>query len=67
VLTVDEDEKCFILDMDKATLEQAPGFDKENWPDMSDTTWGSQIFNYYHTRPYWEENERKTLTGGGRL
>ena len=30
-LTVDEDEKCFILDVDKQTLESAPGFDKDNW------------------------------------
>ena len=27
-LRVDEDEKCFILDLDKRTLETAPGFDK---------------------------------------
>src|SRR5579872_5459713 len=44
-LTVDEDEKCFILDVDKRTLESAPGFDKDNWPDMADTTWGSRIFS----------------------
>src|SRR5215831_14251819 len=32
-LTVDENEKCFILDVDKSMLESAPGFDKDNWPD----------------------------------
>src|SRR5690349_10072375 len=26
-LRVDEDDKCFILDVDKRTLESAPGFD----------------------------------------
>src|SRR5579871_3640899 len=36
---VDEDEKCFILDVNKKTLEGAPGFDKNRWPDMADTTW----------------------------
>ena len=44
VLTVDQDRKCFILDVDKAKLEAAPGFDKDNWPDMADPTWGKQIY-----------------------
>jgi hypothetical protein len=32
---VDEDRKCLILDVDKRTLESAPGFDKDNWPDKN--------------------------------
>jgi sporulation protein YlmC with PRC-barrel domain len=67
-LQVDEDKKCFVLDVDKETLESAPGFDKDNWPDMTDTTWGSEIYSYYGAIPYWEEYpERKTLHGGGGL
>lgn len=54
-LSVDEDDKCFILDVDKRTLQSAPGFDKDNWPDMADTTWATEIFSYYKTTPYWEE------------
>jgi sporulation protein YlmC with PRC-barrel domain len=64
-LRVDEDEKCFILDVDKNTLETAPGFDKDNWPDMADRTWASGVFEYYHATPYWEEE--KTYRGGGGL
>jgi sporulation protein YlmC with PRC-barrel domain len=60
-LQVDEDEKCLILDVDKKTLENAPGFDKSNWPDMSDSTWGSELYRYYNTEPYWET---KSLRGG---
>lgn len=63
-LKVDEDEKCFILHVDRPTIEQAPGFDKDNWPDMSDQNWGSQLSNYYKVEPYWEGSS-KTLTGGG--
>ena len=69
-LTVDQDEKCFILDVDRQTLETAPGFDKNNWPDMADTTWGQQIARHYGRTPYWEREpyeERKTLRGGGGL
>src|SRR5258707_1027599 len=65
-LRVDEDEKCFILDTDKRTLESAPGFDKDNWPDMADAAWVSEIFRHYGATPYWED-EQKTLKGGGGL
>lgn len=67
-LRVDEDDQCFVLDVDKRTLETAPGFDKNNWPDMSDTTWASDVYQHYGTTPYWEEfPEQKTFRGGGGL
>jgi sporulation protein YlmC with PRC-barrel domain len=68
-LSVDEDEKCFVLDADKATLESAPGFDKDNWPDMADKSWGSKIYQHYGQEPYWDETSDtgrpRTLGGGG--
>jgi sporulation protein YlmC with PRC-barrel domain len=67
-LQVDEDEKCLVLNVDKQTLENAPGFDKDNWPDMADAAWGGEVFRYYGATPYWEDyEERKTLRGGGGL
>ncbi len=54
VLTLDEDRKCFIFDVGKEKLERAPGFDKDNWPDMADSRWGSQIYGYYGVDPYWD-------------
>jgi len=53
-LKVDQDRKCFVLEVDKTQLENAPGFDKDNWPDMADQTWGEQIYSYYGKTPYWE-------------
>jgi hypothetical protein len=35
-LNLDEDNRCVILDVDKERLENALGFDKDNWPDMVD-------------------------------
>jgi sporulation protein YlmC with PRC-barrel domain len=66
---VDEDDKCFILDVDKQTLETAPGFDKDNWPDMEDATWRTEVFKHYNADPYWEDEQssRRTLSGGGGL
>ncbi|HUA85179.1 MAG TPA: PRC-barrel domain-containing protein [Bryobacteraceae bacterium] len=58
-LAVDEENKRFVLNVDKATLEKAPGFDKSNWPDMSDQSWGSRIYSYYGVNPYWESNIRR--------
>jgi sporulation protein YlmC with PRC-barrel domain len=51
-LKVDEDEKCFVLNADKRSMEKAPGFDKDDWPDMSDPEWESEISNYYRITPY---------------
>lgn len=66
VLTLDEDEKHFVLNVDKNTLKNAPGFDEKHWPDMADPSWGAQIFNYYGVHPYWEETtDTRTLRGGG--
>ncbi|GJL62650.1 MAG: hypothetical protein NPIRA04_13040 [Nitrospirales bacterium] len=48
-----QEEKVFILDVSKETLEKAPGFDKDNWPDMADVTWGQSIHKYYGYDPYW--------------
>jgi sporulation protein YlmC with PRC-barrel domain len=55
-LTLDEAEKQFILNVDKQTLENAPGFDKDNWPDMADPDFGSQIYGYYGYHPHWSSS-----------
>ncbi len=64
-LVLDEDEKRFVLNADSKTLENAPGFDKSNWPDMADTAWASQIFQYYGATPYWDDPGEKVRRSGG--
>jgi sporulation protein YlmC with PRC-barrel domain len=54
-LTLDTDQKCFVLDVPKERLEKAPGFDKNHWPSMADRTWASEVHAYYEVSPYWEE------------
>lgn len=46
-------DRVFILNVDKDVLKNAPGFDKDNWPNMADRTWGTEVYNYYGYRPYW--------------
>ena len=62
-LKVDEDQKCLILDANKKKLENAPGFDKDNWPNMADNSWGSEVSRFYGVAPYWEEEEVVTQVG----
>lgn len=52
-LTLDADRHCFILDISKERLEQAPGFDKDRWPSMADARWATDIYEYYGAAPYW--------------
>ena len=53
-LTLDADNKCFILNIDKERLKNAPGFDKDHWPSMADLRWATEVHSYYQRRPYWE-------------
>jgi len=52
-LTLDAEQKCFILDANKEKLENAPGFDKDHWPAMADITWAQQVHDYYGQQAYW--------------
>lgn len=47
-LVLNEDSKCFVLNVSKDRLKDAPGFDKNNWPDMSAPEFGGKIYDYYH-------------------
>lgn len=52
-LKIDADQHAFVLDVDKEMLENAPGFDKDHWPDMADRRWGEHVYSYYGSKPYW--------------
>lgn len=48
-------ENRAVLNVDKKLLENAPGFDKDNWPNFADSTWGNTIYKHYGYTPYWDE------------
>jgi sporulation protein YlmC with PRC-barrel domain len=60
-LKMDQAERQFILNMSREDLDKAPGFDKDNWPDMADPAFGLTIHQHYGRTPYWEH----TLTAAG--
>jgi sporulation protein YlmC with PRC-barrel domain len=46
-LKLDTEGEQFILNVDKETLKDAPGFDKDHWPNTADPTWRSKVDSYY--------------------
>ena len=52
-LSYDRGGDVFMMKANKELLKNAPGFDKNNWPDMSDPTRLSEIYKYYDSEPYW--------------
>lgn len=53
-LELDPEQRVFFLNADRETIENAPAFHEEEWPDFTDQNWGSQIHRFYGLRPYWE-------------
>lgn len=44
---VDTEKKCLILNVAKERFKDAPGFDKDHWPNFTDATFASRISDYY--------------------
>ncbi len=49
-LKLDTVQKAFVLDASREQLRNAPGFDKDDWPDMSDPTWIQSVNSFYAPR-----------------
>jgi len=56
LITVDSENEEIVLDISKETLENAPGFDKDNWPDVHDRDWVGDVYRYYGSQPHWEDD-----------
>ena len=54
-LTFGAEDHTVILDVDKDVLKNAPGFDKNHWPDNAqyEAGWLLDIYEYYGYSPYW--------------
>ena len=52
-LTLDTEDKRFVVDITAQRLKDDPGFDKDHWPTMADATWGESTHSYYNRQPYW--------------
>jgi sporulation protein YlmC with PRC-barrel domain len=52
-LKLDAKNERFVLNESKERLENAPGFDKDKWPDFADRSFGAKIYDYYNVPTYW--------------
>ena len=52
--SLDEENKRFILNVDKETLKRAEGFDKDHWPDLSSDELRARYYSLFDIDPYWE-------------
>jgi sporulation protein YlmC with PRC-barrel domain len=42
-------DQYLVLDVTKDRLKDAPGFDKNHWPDMANPNWAADVDRFYHT------------------
>lgn len=54
-LTFGSEDHTVTLDVDREVLKNAPGFDKDHWPDSAqyEAGWLLDIYEYYGYSPYW--------------
>lgn len=57
----EKNANVFILDVDKERLKNAPGFDKDKWPEAADRPWVASVYSFYNQPVYWALGER-TIT-----
>ena len=46
-LKIDSANKQLLLNVDKDKLKDAPGFDKDHWPDFADQAFTDRMRSYY--------------------
>ena len=45
------EDESMTLNVAKETLQKAPGFDKNDWPDLTQPDWHQNIHQYYGVDP----------------
>jgi len=62
LLSWSTDNKKFILDMSKETLREAPGMDKNSWPDNIDFEMVAKAYSHFGVAPYWDSSYPNGVT-----
>ncbi|MCB0644950.1 MAG: PRC-barrel domain-containing protein [Phaeodactylibacter sp.] len=52
-LRINTKEETFILDVSKEKFDQAPGFDKDNWPTGALHEYLTDVYAHFGYKPYW--------------
>lgn len=51
--TAHHEDGRILLNVPRERLEDAPGFDKDNWPQHPDREFQDQVYSHYGHEPYW--------------
>lgn len=49
------EKSVLCLNVDKEVLKEAPGFDKDNWPQEPESEYLMDVYSYYGYTPYWSD------------
>lgn len=71
-LAIDLDEGRFVLNIDRKDLEDAPGFDKNDWPATPNREFVNRVHTHYGYDPYFDDSgnvrrRRPTVVDEGML
>jgi sporulation protein YlmC with PRC-barrel domain len=53
LLRLDTTNECYVLNIEKEILEDAPGFDNDEWPEHADYDFVNEVYSYYGYDPYY--------------
>jgi sporulation protein YlmC with PRC-barrel domain len=62
-LTLGSDKKMLVSDITKDKLAGAPHFAKDNWQQLSDQSFASQVYQYYGKQAYFQTGSPLRPTG----
>lgn len=65
-LHLDQEREGFQLNVEAERLENAPGFDDDDWPEFADEAWARDIHDYYGYEPYWSTGPEADAPSAGR-
>jgi sporulation protein YlmC with PRC-barrel domain len=53
-ITWNRSQNSLVSNIDQQKLASAPHFASNNWPNLSDTSFASQVYQYYGKQPYFQ-------------
>jgi sporulation protein YlmC with PRC-barrel domain len=62
--TLGGDQKALVTDINKERLAGAPHFTKNNWPNLADSTWATQVYQYHGKQAYFSTGIQPTSERG---
>jgi sporulation protein YlmC with PRC-barrel domain len=46
-------DDIYVMNITRDKLAQAPSFDEDHWPNLSDRAWMTDVYRFFGQSPYW--------------